>query len=153
MQKLMAIGNLGRDPEVRYTNDGTPVANFSVAVSEKYKDQQITEWLNCVAFRRLAEIAGEYLHKGSKVFIEGKLKTNEWEKDGVKRSRTEIVLINFQMLDAKGTRTSAAPPPGMTPDGPQVPGIDKPSYPSEPNGYDGDKGYYPDGDMDEDIPF
>ena len=94
INKVVLIGRLGRDPEVRYTADGQAVANFSVATSEKWKDkntgemQERTEWHNIVAWRRLGEICGEYLAKGKLVYIEGKLQTRSWEKDGVTRYTT-----------------------------------------------------------------
>jgi len=96
------IGNLGRDPEMRYTSSEKAVANFSIAVTEKYKDNEYTEWVRCVAWERLAEICGEYLKKGSTVFISGKLKTRQWEdKDGNKRYTTEVVANSMQMLGGR----------------------------------------------------
>ena len=101
------IGRLGRDPEIKYIQDGTAIANFSIAVGESYKDrsgQKIdkTEWIRCVAWRKLAEIIGEYLKKGSQIFISGKFTTRTWEKEGVKQYTTEIVVNNMQMLGDKG---------------------------------------------------
>ena len=105
INKVILIGNLGRDPEVRYTPNGVAIANFSIATSEEWKDkdtgekQERTEWHRIVAWRRLGEICGEYLHKGSQVYIEGRLQTREWEdRDGNKRYTTEIVAQNMQML-------------------------------------------------------
>jgi single-strand DNA-binding protein len=103
MNKVILIGNLGRDPEIRYTANGTAVANFSIATTERYvKDgekQDKTEWHSLVAWNRTAEIVGEYLHKGSKIAIEGKLQTRAWEdKDGNKRSTTEVVVAFLEML-------------------------------------------------------
>lgn len=101
------IGNLGRDPEARVMPNGNAVTNFSIAVSDSYKDKQsgqkvdVTEWVRCVAFGRLGEIVAEYLHKGSKVYISGRMKTQQWEKDGVKQYTTEIVVDNLQMLDSR----------------------------------------------------
>ncbi len=109
VNKAMIIGRLGRDPEVRYTQDGRAIANFSVATSEEWKDKgtgekrERTEWHRCVAFGRLGEICGEYLAKGKQVFVEGRLQTRSWEKDGVTRYTTEIVAANMQMLDSKGS--------------------------------------------------
>ena len=97
INKVILIGNLGRDPETRYAQNGSAVTNFSVATSESWRDkssgeqQERTEWHNVVCFARLAEIAGEYLRKGSKVYIEGGLRTTSWEKDGEKKYRTEIM--------------------------------------------------------------
>lgn len=105
----MIIGNLTRDPELRNTASGANVASFSVATSLIWNDangqkQQKTEFHNVVAWRRLAEICGQYLRKGSKVFIEGRLQTTDWTgQDGVKRYRTEIVAENLIMLDSKNS--------------------------------------------------
>jgi single-strand DNA-binding protein len=109
VNKVILIGNLGRDPEVRYTPNGVAVANVTIATSETWKDKQTgenqekTEWHRVVMFNRLGEIAGEYLRKGSKVFIEGRLQTRKWQdKAGQDRYTTEIVADNMQMLDSKG---------------------------------------------------
>ncbi len=108
INKVILIGNLGRDPETRYAQSGSAVTNFSVATSESWRDrssgeqQERTEWHNVVCFARLAEIAGEYLRKGSKVYIEGSLRTSSWEQDGQKRYRTEIMARELQMLDSRG---------------------------------------------------
>jgi single-strand DNA-binding protein len=108
INKVILIGNLGRDPETRYTQGGSAVTNFSVATSESWKDRQSgemqdrTEWHNVVCFARLAEIAGEYLRKGSKVYIEGSLRTSSWEKEGQKHYRTEVMARELQMLDSRG---------------------------------------------------
>jgi single-strand DNA-binding protein len=104
VNKVILIGHLGRDPEVRYTPSGTVVANFTLATTETWtnKDgekQSHTEWHKIVAWRRLAEICGEYLMKGKQVYIEGRIKTNEWEdKDGNKRETKEIEAQTMQML-------------------------------------------------------
>ena len=111
LNKCTLIGNLGKDVEVRYTQSGTAVANFSIATTEKWKDkdgaqQEQTEWHNIVAFARLGEICGEYLSKGSKVYIEGRIQTRSWDdKDGNKRYTTEIVAKEMKMLDSKGSNT------------------------------------------------
>ncbi len=109
INKVILIGNLGRDPETRYSQDQRPVTNFSVATSESWRDRNTneqheqTEWHNVVCFQRLAEIAGEYLRKGSKVYIEGRLQTRSWEgQDGQKRYRTEVIARDMQMLDSRG---------------------------------------------------
>ncbi len=108
LNKAMIIGNLTRDPEVRNTPNGVTVASFAVATNFIWNDQQgqkqeRVEFHNIVAWRRLAEICGQYLHKGSKVFIEGRLQTRDWVgQDGVKRYRTEIVAENMIMLDRAG---------------------------------------------------
>ena len=112
INKVIVLGNLGRDPETKYLPSGDAVTTFSVATSEKWKDKsgndkEVTEWHNIVAFKRLAEIAAEYLRKGSKVYVEGQLRTQSWEKDGTKHYRTEIVCRELQMLDGKQERPQA----------------------------------------------
>jgi single-strand DNA-binding protein len=113
VNKVILIGNLGRDPEVRYSPNGGAIANITLATSETWKDKNTgeqvekTEWHRVVFFRRLAEIAGEYLKKGSKVYIEGKLQTRKWQdKDGNDRYTTEIVANEMQMLDSRGGSAS-----------------------------------------------
>ena len=139
INKAILIGNLGRDPEVRYTANGTAVANFTIATSERWKDkntgemQERTEWHRIVAFGRLGEICGEYLSKGRQVFIEGRLQTRSWEQDGVKKYTTEIVASEMKMLGTKGSA-------GDFPRGPSKPASD---YPEPP---------YMDS-KDDDIPF
>src|SRR4030042_7218180 len=109
VNKVIVIGRLGRDPENRYTPDGTAVANFSIATSEEWKDKatggkkERTEWHRIVAYRKLAEICSEYLSKGKQVYIEGRIQTREWEdRDKNKRYTTEIVATQMQMLGARG---------------------------------------------------
>jgi single-strand DNA-binding protein len=108
LNKVMLIGNLGKDPEVRYTPGGTAVASFSLATSERIKNkngefEEKTEWHNITLWARLAEIAGEYLSKGKTVYIEGRLQTRKWQdKDGKDRYTTEIVGEKMQMLSGKG---------------------------------------------------
>ncbi|MEM7217168.1 MAG: single-stranded DNA-binding protein [Pseudomonadota bacterium] len=108
INKVILIGNLGRDPETRYSQNGSPITNFSVATTENWRDrtsgenQERTEWHNVVVFNRLAEICGEYLRKGSKVYIEGQLRTSSWEADGQKKYRTEVYAREMQMLDSRG---------------------------------------------------
>jgi single-strand DNA-binding protein len=109
VNKVILVGNLGQDPEVRYTPAGAAIANISVATSEAWKDKQSgqaqerTEWHRVVFFNRLAEIAGEYLRKGSKVYVEGSLRTRKWtDQQGVERFTTEIVASEMQMLDGRG---------------------------------------------------
>ena len=113
VNKVIIVGNLGNDPEVRYSNNGAAIANISVATSDSWKDkntgerQERTEWHRIVMFNRLGEIAGEYLKKGSKVYIEGKLQTRKWQdQQGQDRYTTEIVADQMQMLDARGTGQS-----------------------------------------------
>ena len=114
VNKAILIGHLGSDPEVRYTPDGTAVANFNIATSREWKDRATgekkkqTEWHRIVVFRRLAEICGEYLSKGSQIYIEGHLQTREWQdKDGNKRTTTEIVASQMQMLGSRGSNQSS----------------------------------------------
>jgi len=108
LNKVMLIGNLGKDPEVRYTAGGTAVASFSIATTEKFKGksgdwEEKTEWHNITLWARLAEIAGEYLSKGKTVYIEGRLQTRKWQdKEGKDRYTTEIVGEKMQMLSSKG---------------------------------------------------
>jgi single-strand DNA-binding protein len=113
VNKVILIGNLGRDPEVRYLPSGDAVANFSIATTEKWKDkngemQEQTEWHRIAFFGRQAEICGEYLRKGSSVFVEGRLQTRKWtDKDGNERSTTEIRGDRMQMLGGRGGGTTA----------------------------------------------
>ena len=108
VNKVILIGRLGKDPEVRNLENGATVANFSIATTETYKDRttgerkEITEWHNIVLWRGIAEVAQKYLHKGDMVYIEGKLRTRSWEKDGVTRYTTEIVGDQMTMLTPKG---------------------------------------------------
>lgn len=109
VNKVILIGTAGKDPEVRYMPNGNAVTNISIATSESWKDKQTgqtqerTEWHNLVFFNRLGEIAGEYLRKGSKVYIEGALRTDKWQdNEGKDRYKVNIVVSNMQMLDAKG---------------------------------------------------
>ena len=120
VSKTILIGNLGSDPEVRFMPNGNAVCNFSLATTEKWKDKQSgqqqerTEWHRVSIFGKLAEIAGQYLRKGSKVYIEGRNQTREWEKDGIKRYTTEVIVDmrgSMQMLDGKqdGQQSQAQP--------------------------------------------
>jgi len=117
VNKVILIGNLGADPEVRYMTNGDAWATVSIATSETWKDkntgqpQERTEWHRVVFYRRLAEIVGEYLKKGSKVYVEGSLRTRQYEKEGVKHYATDIIADQMQMLDRVG-ESSAGPRPG-----------------------------------------
>jgi single-strand DNA-binding protein len=109
VNKVILVGNLGKDPEVKYTPNGVPVAKFSLATNERYKDksgewQDRTEWHSIVAWQRLAEIVGEYVKKGSKVYIEGRLQTSSWEdkQSGEKKYRTEIIVSDLVLLGGRG---------------------------------------------------
>ena len=114
VNKVILVGRLGKDPEVRNLDNGATVANFTVATSESYKDKttgekkEITEWHNIVLWRGLAEIAQKYLHKGDMVYIEGKLRTRSWEKEGVTRYTTEVIADNMTMLSTKGGGSSSS---------------------------------------------
>lgn len=126
VNKVILVGNLGKDPEVRYLEGGVAVANFSIATSETYKDKngnkvESTEWHNIVMWRGLAEVAEKYLRKGMQVYIEGKLRTRSWDdKDGNKRYTTEVLADNMVMLGKKdnnsGNQQSESPtlPPAAT---------------------------------------
>ena len=108
INKVILVGNLGNDPEIRYMPNGNAVANVSLATSDSWKDkatgeqQEKTEWHRVVFFNRLAEIVEQYVKKGSKLYVEGRLQTRSWEQDGVKRYSTEIVASEMQMLDGRG---------------------------------------------------
>ncbi|KUG23444.1 single-stranded dna-binding protein [hydrocarbon metagenome] len=108
INKAILIGRLGKDPDIRYTPDGTMVTTFRIATDEQWKDKngekvQRTEWHQIVTYRKLAEICGNYLVKGKLVFIEGRIQTRSWEdKEGVKRYTTEIIANDMKMLDSKG---------------------------------------------------
>ena len=148
INKVVLVGNLGNDPEVRYTPSGSCVTTISVATSESWKDkegnrQEKTEWHRVVFFTRLAEIAGEYLKKGSQVYVEGKLRTNKWQdQSGQDRYTTEILANEMQMLGGRETNSTG----GF--DGGQIPSAPKPKNTqnnSAPSGFD---------DFDDtDIPF
>lgn len=113
INKVILVGNLGADPEVRYTTSGSAVVNFSIATSDEWKDKETgekksrTEWHRVVAFARLAEICGEYLRKGRQVYVEGRIQTRSWEdKDGNTRYTTEIIAREMQMLGSAPGRQS-----------------------------------------------
>jgi len=120
VNKVILVGNLGKDPEVRYTNGSVPVASFSLATTEYYKDkngnrQEITEWHNIVAWRNLAELAEKYLKKGKQVYIEGKIRTRNWDdKDGNKRYTTEVIADNFILLGKREGETGQEYTPSRT---------------------------------------
>ncbi|MFQ5676074.1 MAG: single-stranded DNA-binding protein [bacterium] len=142
VNKVILIGNLGQDPELKYTPSGAAVTNFNVATNEVWKDndgnkQERTEWHRIVLWRKLAEIAGEYLKKGSKVYLEGRLQTRSWEdKDGVKRYTTEVVADSMTMLDAKadagagaGAGQSSPPAESTSPPPPETSSNDEDDLP------------------------
>lgn len=157
VNKVTLIGNLGADPEVRYTNNGNAVANIRLATAESWRDkesgetQERTEWHRVVFFSRLAEIVGEYLKKGSQVYIEGSIRTNKWQdRDGNDRYTTEIIANEMQMLGGRGggagggpgnVETSSVEPSSVEPS--SSPGEPAPQSAPEP----------PMDDFDDDIPF
>ena len=106
MNKAIISGNLGKDPDIKYAQTGTAIANFSVATTETVKGEKKTEWHRCVCFGKTAENVGQYLGKGSKVLIEGKIQTRSWEQDGQTKYMTEIVANNVEFLDSKGKSQS-----------------------------------------------
>src|SRR5947208_8077607 len=112
LNKVMVIGRLGKDPEMRYTAGGSPVTTFSVAAGRQWKDgagetREETEWFNVVTWNKLAEICNEHLHKGSRVYIEGRLQTHQWQdQEGQTRYRTEVIASDMIMLDSRGARES-----------------------------------------------
>jgi single-strand DNA-binding protein len=146
VNKVIIVGNLGQDPEIRYMADGTAVANFSVATSETWKDKQTgekkekTEWHRIVAWRALGELCGKYLSKGRQVYVEGKLQTRSWEKDGITRYTTEIVANEVQFLGSRDEGGGRSRPAGGGGGGNQM--SDR-GYPEPP---------MPD-TRDDDIPF
>ena len=160
VNKVILVGNLGRDPEVRYMPNGDAVANFSIATTETWKDkqgnrQEKTEWHNIAMYRRLAEIAGEYLKKGSSVYIEGRLQTRKWQdKQGNDRYTTEIVADQLQMLGGRngGTGQPPAQDPGGAAHPQQQPPAAADATPLPPSRPDSVPGGTPD-DLDDDIPF
>ena len=117
VNKVILVGNVGNDPDIRYTRSGVPAANFSLATNERFKDrdeqwQDRTEWHSIVAWQRLAEIVGEYVRKGTKLYIEGKLQTTSWQdrQRGEKKYRTEIVARDLILLGSRGNGQNAVAP-------------------------------------------
>jgi len=114
VNKVILVGRLGADPEVRYSGGGTAVTNFRLATDRKYTNKQgekvdETEWHRCVAFGRTGEVCGEYLHKGSLIYVEGRIRTREWQdKDGNKRWSTDILVEQMRMLGSKGERPASS---------------------------------------------
>ena len=139
INKVILVGNLGQDPEVKFTAGGAAVTTLSIATSDSWKDKdsgmdkERTEWHRVVLWRRLAEIAGEYLKKGSKVYIEGQLQTRKWEQEGQTRYTTEIIARDIQFLDSRGSaNTSSQEDAGKSEEpAPEVPdsGIDDDDIP------------------------
>ena len=151
VNKVILIGNLGNDPETKFLPSGGAVTNVSLATSESWKDKQTgqmqerTEWHRVVFFNKLAEIAGEYLKKGSKVYVEGSLRTRKWQgQDGQDRYTTEIVVSEMQMLDGRGEGGGAQPRQG---------GYSAPAPAGAAPAAAGGGYAAPSGDFDDDIPF
>jgi len=142
INKVILVGNLGRDPEIGYTPSGTAKATFSVATTDRWKDKasgemkEKTEWHRVIAWGRLGEICGEYLAKGRQVYIEGRLQTRSWEKDGVTRYTTEVVANEMKMLGSRSDGGGG----GSRPQSSGMPEYDGPPLPEE-------------GGFDDDIPF
>ena len=152
INKVILVGNIGADPEVRYMPSGQAVANVTLATSESWKDKQTgqnqerTEWHRVVFYNRLAEIVGEYLRKGAKLYVEGSLKTRKWQdKTGADRYTTEIVASEMQMLDGRGNNAGA--PPEMR----SAPAARPQSSPAPQSGSEPTMAM--DTDLDDDIPF
>jgi single-strand DNA-binding protein len=156
VNKVILIGNLGRDPEVRYAPSGAAICNVTIATSRQWKDKQTgerqeeTEWHRVVFYDRLAEIAGEYLKKGRPVYVEGRLKTRKWtDKEGVEKYTTEIVAEQMQMLGSRegmgaGADEAAQPARNAPAGGAPAPKPAPKPGPKPATGFD---------DMDDDIPF
>lgn len=167
INKVILIGNLGNDPDTRYTGEGAAITNLSVATDESYKDKNTgqmvpkTEWHRVVMFNRLAEIAKEYLRKGSKVYIEGRLQTRKWQDQGGQdRYTTEIVANEMQMLDSQ--QQGQAPQQNQQQRPQQAPQQQRPqhagngqSQQQQPQGMPQNQGYAPayDDQLGDDIPF
>jgi len=159
VNKVILLGNLGRDPELTYTQSGMATCRLSIATSDKRKDgTEVTQWHRCVAFERRAEVIAKHFRKGSKIYIEGKLSYGQYEKDGIKHYTTDIIVNSFEFIESRGDagqQGSYAPPQGggyqkppqqgggYAPPGGYQPPPHQPSYQGQGNGY-------PD---DDDIPF
>ncbi|MDP3183528.1 MAG: single-stranded DNA-binding protein [Desulfobaccales bacterium] len=131
VNKVILVGHLGADPEMRYTASGTAVAKFRIATTEKFTDkqgnrQERTEWHRITAWGKLAEICGQYLSKGKQVYIEGKIRSDTWEQEGVKRYSYEIVADTLQMLGSPGRGAEREPEPPFAPPEGGVPEEDIP---------------------------
>ena len=155
LNKVMLIGHLGKDPEMRFTQSGMAVANFTMATSEVWTDKatndkkERTEWHRIVAFGKLGEICGQYLAKGKQVYIEGRLQTRSWDQDGVTRYTTEIVANDMQMLDSKGAGAGS----GASSYNNQSNYSNQPSAPQAPCSNSGGMQPGPPDNFDDDIPF
>ena len=159
VNKVILVGNVGGDPDIRYMPSGNAVANITLATSESWKDKQTgqpqekTEWHRIVFFGRLAEVVGQYVRKGSKLYVEGKLQTREWEKDGIKRYTTEVVVDisgQMQMLDSRsgdsGQSKAAAQQAAYQPAAPNQAPAQQPNQQAQGPALDYNS-------FDDDIPF
>ncbi len=164
LNKVMLIGRLGKDPDVRFTQSGMEVANFSVATSEGWTDKatnekkERTEWHRIVAFGKLGEICGKYLNKGKQVYIEGRLQTRSWEQDGITKYTTEIVASEMQMLESKNAAEAYRNDAGYQNRQPQAPQQQAPQQQApqqqpQATGFSGNQPAPPQGGFDDDIPF
>lgn len=162
VNKVILIGNVGADPELRYTPTGTAVTNFNIATNESWSDSsgerhERTEWHRIVVWRRLAEICNQYLRKGSRVYIEGSLQTRSWEgQDGQKRYTTEVVARDMQMLDSRGdidSGGSMSPDPGQSSEGTRDPRSGTPDKGAGQDTGSGGSGPPTFGGDDDDLPF
>lgn len=150
VNKVILIGNLGQDPEIRYMQNGKAVANLSIATSESWSDQQghkqeKTEWHRITAYDKLAEIIGEYVKKGSKIYVEGKLQTRKWQdQQGQEKYTTEVIINQMQMLDGKkdggnsGGQPAQPARPQSTPQRPPQQAAPQPQYNEPPMNFDSD---------------
>ncbi|MCI5133469.1 MAG: single-stranded DNA-binding protein [Candidatus Electrothrix sp. AW2] len=154
INKVILIGNLGADPELKYTQSGIAVATLSVATNERWKDkdgqqQEQTEWHRVIAWRQLAEICNEYYHKGMRVYVEGKLQTRKWQdQNGNDRWTTEIIARDMKMLTPKGESGGSGGPSGHYDPGPEPPSSGG-GYDNFPSGQSGGSG----GGTGSDVPF
>ena len=156
INKAILIGNLGNDPDIRYTASGTAIANISLATAESWRDknsgeqQERTEWHRIVFFGRLAEIVGEYLRKGSQIYVEGRIQTRKWQdKEGNDRYTTEVVANEMQMLGGRGQAQAAMNPAGQS----QAPEARNNAPLSDKPAAAGSGGSAQADDFDDDIPF
>ena len=157
VNKVILIGNLGKDPELKFLPSGQPVANFQIATSEKWKDKSTgetkeqTEWHNIIMFGKLAEIAGQYLKKGSSVFVEGRLQTRKWQdKNGQDRYTTEIIANEMKMLGGRGDQSSGSASDSQSKESKH--GYYQPPTPQSARNKAAFGAQSPDG-FDDDIPF
>ena len=162
LNKVQLIGNLGREPEIRYLQSGTAMTSFGVATGRSWTDQatnqlrERTDWHNVVCWGRVAEVAGQYLHKGSRVYVEGEMQTRSFERDGQTQYRTEVNCRELIMLDRPDSRAGPADTQydRPAPTGGRSGGQDRPATPSQSRGSGGSESEADKGsDFDDDLPF